>query len=413
MIRDLACLPTILLLAWPGAAAAFDSGSTGALGAFEPTVDTIVPLPEDGVLHYTSVTIPDGVTVTFARNRHNTPVYMLASGDVSIAGAIDVSGGAPERVDMTHVTVLGGLGGPGGSDGGSARLAAEQSAVGRGLGPGPGHAELAKLGGGGASPVNAGGIGLFGPPGGVAPSVPELEHTHGGSGGGAMANAQNGVVAGGGGGGGALILGASGNVAVSGRILANGGGGVDQGGVGGGGYVRLVATSISGDGSVEAHGGAFTCGGIHGGCGGAGVIRFDAETVQGLITSQANPAPSFGAPSRPVPWDPSARPTIEIVEISGQIPSAVGSDSRPLLAPELLLPQGQQVAVKLEARNVPEGTIAKVVLSPLGAPPTPIEVEAPPMSCQGAVCTATVQIEIPAGTRLGTVQAWIPSLAVP
>ena len=413
MIRPLTYLVLSTLLAWPDAAAAFDSGSTGALGAFEPAQDTVVPLPEDGVLHYTSVTIPDGVTVTFTRNLHNTPVFVLAAGDVSIAGTVDVSGGAPERVSTPQITVLGGLGGPGGSDGGSGRLAAEQSVAGRGLGPGPGHAELAKLGGGGASPVNPGGVGLFGPPGGTPPSLPELEHTHGGSGGGASVNAQNGSAVGGGGGGGVIVLAASGSIEISGRVLANGGGGTDAGGMGGGGYVRLVATAITGDGAVEAHGAAFACANFHGGCGGAGVIRFDAETVEGLITGRANPAPSYGVPSRPVPWDASARPTIAVVEVSGQVPSATSYDAHPLSAPELVLPQGQEVSVLLEARNVPDGTVAKVLLNPLGNPPAPVEVEAPPLSCQAGVCTTTVKVQIPAGTRLGTVQAWIPSLPVP
>ncbi len=412
MIRALTSLLVVTFLAWPGAAAAFDSGSTGALGAFEPEQDTVVPLPEHGVLHYTSVTIPEGVTVTFARNLHNTPVYMLASGDVSIAGTVDVSGGKAERVNMPHVTVLGGPGGPGASDGGSCRIAGGQNAAQWGMGPGPGQSGHNRLASGGASAVNPGGVGLLGPAGGTPPSLAEREHTHGGSGGGGFINPNN-AVAGGGGGGGALVVAASGSIEIAGSINAQGGGAQDQGGIGGGGYVRLVATSISGDGVVWAHGTPATCGDFHGGCGGAGVIRFDADTVQGLITSRTNPAPSYGVPSRPVPWDAGARPSVEIVEISGQVPSAAAYDAHPLREPELVLPQGQEVSVLLEARNVPEGTVAKVLLNPLGSPPARVEVESPPMTCQTGLCTATVSVEIPAGTRLGTVQAWIPSLAVP
>jgi len=61
-------------------AQAFNSGSTGALGAFSPATNTVVTLPADGILNYTTVTIPAGVTVTFQRNATNTPVTMLATG---------------------------------------------------------------------------------------------------------------------------------------------------------------------------------------------------------------------------------------------------------------------------------------------------------------------------------------------
>src|SRR5690606_37865157 len=104
------------------ATSAFDSGSTGADGAFHPVVSTQVPLPPNGVLHYTSVNIPPGVVVTFAKNTTNTPVVILASGDVNIAGTIDVSGtdaaasGAAGDGNVGDDGVPG-SGGPGGYDG--------------------------------------------------------------------------------------------------------------------------------------------------------------------------------------------------------------------------------------------------------------------------------------------------------
>lgn len=39
---------------------AFDSGSTGADGAFSPSVDTRLDLPESGVFNFSSLTIPEG-----------------------------------------------------------------------------------------------------------------------------------------------------------------------------------------------------------------------------------------------------------------------------------------------------------------------------------------------------------------
>lgn len=73
----------VTLRAGPVAAQTFSSGSTGADGAFNPTVSTTLPLPPDGVFNFTTVNIPAGVTVQFQRNATNTPVFLLATGDVS------------------------------------------------------------------------------------------------------------------------------------------------------------------------------------------------------------------------------------------------------------------------------------------------------------------------------------------
>src|SRR5712692_3598038 len=78
----------------PFGARAFDSGSTGTDGAFSPTVNTTVPLPPSGIFNFTTVNIPSGVTVTFLKNTTNTPVVILASGNVTIAGSIVLTGTA-------------------------------------------------------------------------------------------------------------------------------------------------------------------------------------------------------------------------------------------------------------------------------------------------------------------------------
>lgn len=83
-------------------ASSFVSGSTGALGAFNPAVNTEVILPNNGILNYTTVNIPLGVTVTFKKNPANTPVYILATGDVVIEGTINISG-----MNATNSTVPG------------------------------------------------------------------------------------------------------------------------------------------------------------------------------------------------------------------------------------------------------------------------------------------------------------------
>ena len=92
--------------------AAYNSGSTGADGAFSPTASQSIQLPPDGIFSYTSVSIPAGVTITYLKNAANTPVTILVTGDVAIAGTIDVSATQPSGVSDP------GLAGPGGYNGG-------------------------------------------------------------------------------------------------------------------------------------------------------------------------------------------------------------------------------------------------------------------------------------------------------
>lgn len=58
------CLPTVTTL-W---GAAVYSGSNGSHGAFNPTVNTNLIVPPDGIFHFTTVNIPVNVGVTFTRD---------------------------------------------------------------------------------------------------------------------------------------------------------------------------------------------------------------------------------------------------------------------------------------------------------------------------------------------------------
>lgn len=110
----------------------FDCGSTGANGAMNSTSNTTLQLPPDGVFHCTTITIAPGATLTFSRNSLNTPVYLLATGDVVVNGTIDVSGTAPSGNQP-------GRGGPGGFDGGyGGAYVVGWDQGGDGLGPGGG-----------------------------------------------------------------------------------------------------------------------------------------------------------------------------------------------------------------------------------------------------------------------------------
>jgi hypothetical protein len=75
----------------------FNSGSTGANGAFNPSCTptpctVTVTLPSSGTFNYTTGNIPAGVTVKYTKNAANTPVTLLFTGNVTIAGTLDLSG---------------------------------------------------------------------------------------------------------------------------------------------------------------------------------------------------------------------------------------------------------------------------------------------------------------------------------
>ena len=91
----------------------FNSGSTGADGAFAPTTSQSIAVPTSGTFNFTTVNIPSGLTITFTRNSTNSPLTILASGDVVIAGNINIDG------QTATANGAGALGGPGGSSGGA------------------------------------------------------------------------------------------------------------------------------------------------------------------------------------------------------------------------------------------------------------------------------------------------------
>jgi len=151
LITVLATIVVGLALSRGGAIAqTFSSGSTGADGAFNPTANVTIPLPPSGVFNYTTVNIPAGVTVRYLRNTGNTPVTILASGDVTIAGTIDISGasGVQGSGSATLIGPGGGAGGPGGFDGGTGSNGILGVVGGTGLGPGGGGAGTVQPGSG-------------------------------------------------------------------------------------------------------------------------------------------------------------------------------------------------------------------------------------------------------------------------
>jgi len=125
---------SLLLVVVPVSAQnSFNSGSTGADGAFAPATTQSIAVPDSGVFNFTTVNIPANVTITFTRNASNKPVTILASGDVVIAGAINIDG------KIGNSNGNGGLGGPAGFNGGAGGYGFDQSFAGvAGDGPGAG-----------------------------------------------------------------------------------------------------------------------------------------------------------------------------------------------------------------------------------------------------------------------------------
>lgn len=352
---------------------AFDSGSTGADGDFAPTTNTALQIPESGIFNFGSVTIPSGVTVTFKKNSKNTPVTILATGDVVINGTISVNGSGGNYI-------IPGAGGPGGFDGGQGGVQYKTGRRGEGTGGGGGGTGTTVYayysgGGGGGSFSAAGNAGSSVgspsyPAGGSGGSIYGNEGILpliGGSGGGGGGGTTTYAGGAGGGGGGAIVIASSGTITVAGTITANGGNGANGeancaggGGGGSGGSIRLIANTIAGNGTISATG---TSGGSSnwapGGSGGTGRIRFEASTI--TRTTGTSPAMSIGNPYAVVPQN---LPTLAITSVGSiQVPAA---PKGAFGAPDVILPFNTQnpVTVALSAVNVPVGTTVTVKSSP-------------------------------------------------
>lgn len=363
----------------------FVSGSTGADGAFSPTANTTRVLPSDGILNFTTVNIPSGVTVKFQRNQKNTPVYILASGNVTINGTIDVSG-----TDGAAAGVAGG-GGPGGFDGGAGGLLCS----GAGLGPGGGTPGCSGFSAGYGSAAS-----YF--TGASAYGNLVLNPLIGGSGGGAS-NGGTSKGFGGGGGGGAILIASSGTLNLSGQISANGGNGSNfpYSGGGSGGAIRVIATAIAGSGGFSATGGYSPATGYAS----TGRVRFEAcdpEFTGNGSFSDTGPY-TFAFATSPVFL--SGVPTLSITSVGGTpVPgSPAGSFSAP---PDISLAAGTTTAtVQLAATGIPTGTAVSVRVTPQNGQPS--TEDSTPLAGTTQSATASVDVTLTPGRSLITAQVTV------
>jgi hypothetical protein len=385
-MKRLFLLATISLLLLTGnALATFESGSTGADGAFSPTANTVLQLPPDGVFNYTTVNIPSGVTVTFQKNANNTPVYMLATGNVTISGTVRVDG-------VAGGTGIGGIGGPGGFNGGAG--GAPYSPGGKGFGPGGGNGSTTSsycAGGGGYGATGAAytGCGSGGSTYGYNNLIPLI----GGSGGGGAGSSGSSIASGGGGGGGAILIASSGTITINGLVSAYGGNYAGFSAGGSGGAIRIVATTVSGTGSLNASGGT---GGYYN-AGGLGRIRIEAGTRNFTFTT--NPSYTYSMPGS---TSISNSPILTITSIGGvSVPAnPVASYSQP----DVFLPNTttNPVAIAVSAANIPVGTTVTVSVIPQYGSATSATAA---LSGTQASSTATANVTIPTQNFLSIITA--------
>jgi hypothetical protein len=396
---------TTIIVATYGLVFGFTSGSTGSDGAFAPTANTEVLLPADGTLNYTTVNIPAGVVVTFTRNVLNSPVYLLTTGDVTIAGTINVSA-------LDGNGVVPGKGGPGGGDGGLGGMLS--TAGGRGLGAGGGNPGTASVlagcssaGGGGAGHgvTGAAGLGVSNcSVGGGSGSVygnmrifPLTGGSGGGGGGGSSNPSALNSGGSGGGGGGSLLIASSGTITVTGTIAANGGKGggavpagnyAGNGGGGSGGSIKLMADRIDGNGIITATGGlaGSTLYGLTGGKGSDGRIRIEANSI--TRTAQSSPPYTFNQPG---PVILSNMPALAITSVGGvSVPS--NPSGRYGMA-DIMLPASvaNPVSVAVQGMNMPVGTEITITAVPEYGPATSVRAA---LSGSEEMSTASAQISL-------------------
>lgn len=411
MILRLTNMIAVLLLA--GAALPsqaqnnFNSGSTGADGAFAPAANQTIQVPANGVFNFTTVNVPAGVTVTFTRNAQNTPVTILASGNITIAGSL-VFSGQPGATSGS-----GGLGGPGGFDGGLGGFGLPIYSGNPGQGPGGGTAGKkgttygAGGGGGGFNAVGANGggqagsFGLGGPNYGTNTLLPLIGGS-GGGGGGAITTNRG---ASGGGGGGAILIASSGTITFSGSgtINAQGGNGGSAptqsgfggGGGGSGGAIRLIANLISGAATLNGNGGA--AGGCYnGGCGGLGGIGYVRVEAYDYSAFTPSGSPSNISYASPNPVSLTTVPQLRIASVAG-----IAAPSSPLGSfqgvPDVLVPaaQANPVSIALEAANIPVGTVVQLTLTPGSGARTTVSSSG--LAGTEAASTATASLTLPSG----------------
>ncbi len=391
------------------AQAQFTSGSDGSDGALDYTGqsgtiifnpdDFVPPLDpdRDNVYHFTTITIPSGVTLRLRAPELNwAAVTWLATGLVRIDGVVNLSGedghGAGPRIPS--------IPGPGGYPGGAGNFSAVAAQA--GFGPGGGvpssvcFSQIYSC----ASHGNkcAGGTGQ------VTYGNILQQPMSGGSGGGGCPNDTGG--AGGGAGGGALLIASSEEIRVTnggGEIRADGGVGGDGGFglgptllfAGSGGSIRLIAPTVGGGGILSVDGRISSAG--------VGYLRIESTEYTGLTIESFVPETMriAGLTMNTPILTSQNMPSVRVVTIDGiPVPSAPAAD---FLNPDVVIDNDQPVVFEIEATNVAPGATADVYIYPNDFPL--IVTTSTPLAGTLAFSTATATATVPPGLCVSTVRA--------
>jgi hypothetical protein len=413
----LAAAAGALALAWSAGAQAqsFVSGSTGADGALNLTGQsgTINFEPgdmkrvlgrdldfSDNVFNFTSITIPQGVTLKMSAKWTLGPVYWLATQNVEIRGTVDLNGelgyngGRISGARRPSIPGPGGFGGNVGTIGDDGTYKPAQSGFGPGGGPGASQPGIdSHRGKGGTFTGNKFLVPLIGGSGGGGGSYPSPDYT----------------AAGGGAGGGAILISSTGTIGVysPGIVKAQGAhGGNFQGGQnnhcggpGSGGGIRLVATSIEGNGALYVDGADSYC--LGGYDASPGRIRIEAFTQAWTFSLSGNN--STGTPVSSYVPSASSAASVTVISIGGVAPKATPPTGEFTPADFPITSTGP-VNMQIHASNVPLGTIVKVHLFSLEGPDQFID-STPLMGVSAADSTATAAVTFPAGFTRGLVRA--------
>jgi hypothetical protein len=377
----------------------FSSGSTGVDGAlnitapgvtyFNPTAMNLTK--NTNIFNFTAITIASGSLLKFYEGVLHGPVFLLASGDVTINGVIDITGDASPGPTASAAQQGVEFAGSGGYTGGMGGICGDSNhAALQGNGPGGGAA--------GSGPSCSG----VAPVGGQFSGDQFLVPLVGGSGGGGENDNDGGFGAQGGAGGGALLIASSTKITLNsisgggtvnglynGYIFAYGGNGGDRGCGGSGGAVRLVANTIA----VGSQYGIQVQTGGGSNCHTAptnGLARIEAFTTS-FSSGQVNGPSIFSVPFA-LNLPTTALPVISVTSIGG-----ITINANPFSFPDATINSSSPVPVVITATNVPlTSTVTMYLLSDGGAN------QSIPVTLTGTTqsSTATVNVTFPSvGTR--------------
>lgn len=356
----------------------FNSGSDGSYGPLNITSNTVLNMPPDGIFRCTTINVQPGYTLSFNPNPLNTPVYLLATNDVVIAGAINLVGAAASGQN-------GGKGGPGGFDGGSGGF--DLIPPGAGQGPGAGKA---------AQNVSVGtmqaGPGAYGRAAtatstnkGAVYGSKLLMPLVGGSGGGGNPGTPG---QGGGGGGGGILIASSTRIVFGGanNILAYGGGGASGGS---GGAIRLVSPRIEG----------FPNLGVNSQDGGAGYGRIRIDVIERDALNLGFD-PTYMSLGSFMQVFPVTNARLDITQAAGtNVPEGTAG---PVIV-ELPFGSTTNRTVSVQARDFGGVVPIRLVLTPEAGVPQVYDATINNSTLNPA--TTNINVTVPVNTRVA-VQAW-------